>query len=60
MKLKAGQYVRHAKYGWGAILERSRNQTMVYFDTVGVKRFSTSLTAFAVVEHEAPRKKPVI
>ncbi len=31
MKLKVGQYVRHWKYGWGAILERDRDQTMVYF-----------------------------
>jgi len=59
VKLKEGQYVRHSKYGWGTILERDGSQTMVYFQTVGVKRFVTSLTAFAVVEHEAPKKKPV-
>ncbi len=59
MKLKEGQYVRHSKYGWGTILERDGSQTMVYFHTVGVKKFVASLTAFDVVEHEAPKKKSV-
>ena len=52
MKLKEGQYVRHSKYGWGTILEHDGSQTMVYFLTVGVKKFVTSLTTFAVIARE--------
>ncbi len=59
MKLKPGQYVRHSKYGWGSILECNRDQTMVYFRTVGVRKFTTSLATFAVVQGEASKKKPV-
>jgi hypothetical protein len=55
MKLKPGQYVRHSQYGWGTILERDGGQTMVYFLTVGVKKFATSLTTFAVVPRVAPQ-----
>lgn len=41
MRLKRGQYVRHSKDGWGTILERSDNQTTVYFRTIGIKRLAT-------------------
>lgn len=37
MKLKAGQYVRHSKYGWGTIVELEGKRTMVYFRDVGIK-----------------------
>ncbi|MGH9357614.1 MAG: hypothetical protein ACRD4Q_01835 [Candidatus Acidiferrales bacterium] len=57
MKLKTGQYVRHLRFGWGAIVECDRDQTMVYFSTVGIKKFVTSLTTFAVVQDKTPAKK---
>lgn len=57
MNLKPGQYVRHAKYGCGTILERDDSRTTVDFDTAGVKKFVTSLAAFEVAEVEAPKKK---
>ncbi len=60
MKLKRGQYVRHSKYGWGTIVERDSDQTMVYFRNVGIKKFATSLAAFALIEGEAPKKKPAV
>ncbi len=60
MKLKRGQYVRHSKYGWGTIVERDGNQTMVYFRNVGIKKFATSLAAFALIGGEAPKKKPAV
>jgi hypothetical protein len=59
MKLKRGQYVRHSKYGWGSILECNRDQTMVYFRTVGVRKFVTSGVIFALVPGEASKKKAV-
>ncbi|MGH9395823.1 MAG: hypothetical protein ACRD18_03090 [Terriglobia bacterium] len=58
MKLKTGQFVRHTKYGWGTILENTRDQTEVYFQTVGIKKFVTSVTTFAFVQDQAPKKKP--
>jgi hypothetical protein len=57
MKLKTGQYVRHSRFGWGAVLERDPDQTMVYFQTVGIKKFPTSLVTFDVVEDQASKKK---
>jgi hypothetical protein len=57
MKLKPGQSVRHFRYGWGAVLESDRAQTMVYFHTVGIKKFATSMATFAVVQDQAPGKK---
>jgi hypothetical protein len=57
MKLKRGQYVRHSKYGWGTIVECDRDQTLVYFRSIGIKKLATSSTSFAVVESAAPKKK---
>ncbi len=57
MKLKQGQYVRHPRFGWGTVLERHDNQTMVYFQTVGVKRFPVSQAVFEVFENKAAKKK---
>ncbi|MGH9469076.1 MAG: hypothetical protein ACRD1N_01885 [Terriglobia bacterium] len=58
MKLKPGQYVRHAKYGWGTIMETRRDQTEVFFQTVGIKKFAASLANFNVVEDRNPKRKP--
>jgi len=60
MKLRTRQSVRHSRYGWGSILERHRDQTMVYFHTVGAKRAFHFSDGSAIVEHEVPEKKPVI
>lgn len=57
MKLREGQYVRHSKYGWGTILESKSRQTMVYFQTVGVRKFADSQAVFEVVECKAVKKK---
>ena len=57
MTFKAGQYIRHAKYGLGTIVERDDDRTTVEFDTAGVRKFVTSLAAFEVAEGEAPKKK---
>ncbi|MGB7590444.1 MAG: hypothetical protein WCD04_18980 [Terriglobia bacterium] len=57
MKLKSGQSVRHFRYGWGAVLESDRGQTTVYFHSVGIKKFVTSLATFAVVQDQSPGKK---
>ena len=56
MKLKAGQYVRHSKYGWGTIVELEGKRTMVYFRDVGIKKFATSWAAFALIGGQAHRK----
>ncbi len=57
MNFKPGQYVRHAKYGNGTIVERDEDRTTVDFDTFGVKKFVTSIAAFEAAEGEAPKKK---
>jgi hypothetical protein len=57
MKFKAGQYIRHAKYGCGTIVTRDDERTTVDFDTAGMKLFVTSLATFEPAEGEAPKKK---
>ncbi|MGH9344526.1 MAG: hypothetical protein ACRD19_12300 [Terriglobia bacterium] len=57
MKLKTGQYVRHLKYGWGSVVECDRVQTEVYFQSVGIKKFATSLSNFITVQASLPQKK---
>jgi hypothetical protein len=57
MKSKPRQSVRHFRYGWGAVLERDRDQTTVYYHSVGIKKFVTSLANFVVVEDQSPGKK---
>lgn len=57
MTLKAGQYIRHAKYGCGTIVERDEDRTVVDFDTAGVKKFVTSIAIFEIAEGEAPKKR---
>jgi len=59
MRLKTGQYVRHSRFGWGTVMEYNRELTMVYFNTVGVKRLATSSTKFGVVGRDGLKKKPV-
>ncbi len=56
MAFKTGQYIHHAKYGNGTIVERDEDRTTVDFDTAGVRKFVTSLAAFEIAEGE-PKKK---
>lgn len=49
MRLKAGQYVRHSKFGWGTILEDDGKQTMVFFRRVGIRKFAGSAEVFALI-----------
>jgi len=60
MNLKAGQYIRHAKYGCGTIVERDDDRTTVDFDTFGVRKFVTTMAAFELAQGEAPKKKRTI
>ena len=57
MRLRRGQYVHHSKHGWGTILEDDGNHILVYFHTVGVKRFATSSDNFDMVGGEVVKKK---
>jgi hypothetical protein len=57
MSLKAGQYIRHSKYGCGTIVERDEDRTLVDFDTAGLKKFVTSIASFEIAEGEAPKKR---
>jgi len=57
MELKAGQYVRHAKYGWGTVVDYDRHQTLVFFRSIGIKRLQTDSANFAAVTGETPRTK---
>ena len=56
MKLKIGQYVHHAKFGWGTIMEIDGKQTMVYFRDAGVKRLAASPTPFDLIGGETRKK----
>ncbi len=56
MKLRAGQYVRHSKFGWGTILEDDGKRTMVYFRNVGIKKFPASRDTFALIAGQADKK----
>jgi hypothetical protein len=57
MAIKVGQYVHHAKYGNGIIVERDDDRTTVDFDTAGVRKFVTAMAFFEAAEGEAPKKK---
>jgi hypothetical protein len=57
MAFKTGQYIRHAKYGCGTIVERDDDRTTVDFDTAGVRKFVTSLAAFEIAEGESKKKR---
>lgn len=58
MKLKNGQYVRHSRFGWGAVVECDHDQTMVFFRSVGIKRFATSADNFTAVQDNKLEKRP--
>jgi len=60
MTLKKGQYVRHAKYGWGTIVEHDSRETLVYFRTIGLKKLPAALALFSNVEGAPHPKKPSV
>lgn len=57
MPLKAGQYIKHFKYGLGTIISRDENRTVVDFDTAGMKLFVTPMATFEIAEGQAPVRK---
>jgi hypothetical protein len=57
MTLKAGQYVRHSKYGWGTIMDHDRHQTLVFFRRIGIKRLDADSATFVGLGGEARKKK---
>jgi hypothetical protein len=57
MSLKAGQYIKHSKYGLGTIISRDENRTVVDFDTAGMKLFVTPMATFEIAEGQAPTRK---
>ncbi len=57
MDLKAGQHIRHAKYGSGTIVSRDDHRTVVDFEDAGLKKFVTTIAVFERIEGEAPPKK---
>ena len=59
MKLKPGQYVRHPQYGWGTIIDHDREQTLVFFRRIGIKRLQADSATFVAVGGEMPKKKPL-
>jgi hypothetical protein len=59
MKLKPGQYVRHSQYGWGTIMDHDREQTLVFFRRIGIKRLQADSATFVAVGGEMPKKKPL-
>ncbi|HEV3278067.1 MAG TPA: hypothetical protein VG860_14715 [Terriglobia bacterium] len=60
MELKAGQYVRHAKYGWGTIMDHDREQTLVCFRRIGIKRLQAGSATFVAIGGEASKRKPPV
>jgi len=59
MKLKPGQYVRHSQYGWGTIMDHDREQTLVFFRRIGIKRLQADSATFVAIGGEMPKKKPL-
>jgi len=57
MKLKIGEYVRHATDGWGPGLVDDAKRTIVYFRNVGIKKFATSQGTFALIAGERTTRK---
>jgi hypothetical protein len=60
VRYKAGQYVCHSMYGWGTVVDCNRDQTVVFFRTIGVKRLVTSEANFARVGGEVLKKKTAV
>src|ERR1700691_5578998 len=53
--LSEGQCIKHEQYGFGIVAESDIERTTIDFDSVGLKKFVTSLMAMELVG-EAPEK----
>src|SRR5579875_3602629 len=56
MTFKTGQYVRHAKYGCGTIVERDEDRTVVDFDTAGLKSSLLRLLSLKLQKVRLPKR----
>jgi len=57
MKLKPGQYMRHAKFGWGTILEDDTKWALVYFRTVGIRKLAITPGMFSLIGGQSQKKR---
>ena len=53
--LSEGQCIKHDQYGFGIVAESDSERTTIDFDSVGVKKFVTSLMSMELVG-EAPER----
>jgi hypothetical protein len=53
--LSEGQCIKHEQYGFGIVAESDSERTTIDFDSVGLKKFVTSLMAMELVG-EAPER----
>ncbi len=53
--LAAGQYIKHAQYGFGVVMQADAERTTIDFDAYGKKKFVTSIMTAELVG-EAPPK----
>ncbi len=53
--LSEGQCIKHDQYGFGIVAESDAERTTIDFDSVGMKKFVTSLMSMELVG-EAPER----
>jgi hypothetical protein len=53
--LSEGQCIKHDQYGYGIVAESDAERTTIDFDSVGLKKFVTTLMAMELVG-EAPER----
>ena len=53
--LSEGQCIKHDQYGFGIVSESDNERTTIDFDSVGLKKFVTTLMSMELVG-EAPEK----
>ena len=54
--LRQAQYLKHAQYGLGVVVESNAERTTIEFDDHGTKKFVTSLMVVELLSGEAPNK----
>lgn len=52
--LREGQYIKHELFGFGFVAETDADRTTIQFDTVGTKKFVTSLMTVDVIADAHP------
>ena len=52
--LREGQYIKHELFGFGFIAETDADRTTIQFDTMGTKKFVTSLMSVDVIADAHP------